>query len=109
MTSSSDLKNHHISILHYWNKGIRSAPVIHRKTNIPLRTIYYNINKLKQTNSLKHRGENGRPSMLGDAITKAIGQCIRHNNEIMLNEIKENLALQNSIYIITTAFIKIGL
>ncbi len=105
MTSSSVLKNHHISILHYWNKGIRSAPVIHRKTNIPLRTIYYNINKLKQTNSLKHRGENGRPSMLGEAITKAIGQCIRHNNEIMLNEIKENLALQNSIYIITTAFI----
>ncbi len=40
---------------------------------------------------------------------KAIGQCIWRNNEIMLNEIKENLALQNSIYIITTAFVKIGL
>ena len=92
MTSPSDLKNHHISIVHYWNKGIRSAPRIHRKTNIPLRTIYYNINKLKQTNSLKHRGENGRPSVLGGTIKKAIGQCIRRNNEIMLNEIKENLS-----------------
>src|SRR5579863_551372 len=92
MTSSSDLKTHHISILHYWNKGIRSAPVIHRKTNIPLRTIYHNINKLKQTNSLNHRGENGRPSVLGGTIKKAIGQCIRRNNEIMLNEIKENLS-----------------
>jgi hypothetical protein len=109
MTLSSDLKNHHISILHYWNKGIRSAPAIHRKTNIPLRTIYYNINKLKQTNSLKHRGGNGRPSVLGGTIKKAIGQCIRLNNEIMLNEIKENLASQNSIYITTTAFVKIGL
>jgi transposase len=77
MKSSSDLKNHHISILHYWNKGIRSAPVIHRKTNIPLRTIYYNINKLKQTNSLKHRGGNGRPRVLNGTEKKAIGQYIR--------------------------------
>ena len=59
MTSSSDLKKHHISILCFWNKGVRSAPAIHRETNIPLRTIYYNINKLKQTNSLKHRCGNG--------------------------------------------------
>ncbi len=109
MTSSSDLKNHHISILHYWNKDIRSAPVVHRETNIPLRTIYYNINKLKQTNSLKHRGENGRPSVLGGTIKQAIGQYIRRNNELMLNAIKENLASQNSIYITTTAFVKIGL
>jgi len=72
MTLSSDLKNHRISILHYWNKGIRSAPAIHRKTNIPLRTIYYNINKLKQTNSLKHRGGNGRPSVLGGTIKKLL-------------------------------------
>jgi hypothetical protein len=64
MTSSSDLKSHHISILHYWNKGIRSAAVIHRKTNIPLRAIYYN--------SLKHRGENGRPSVLGGTIKKLL-------------------------------------
>ena len=55
-----------ISILYFWNKGIRSAPAIHRKTNIPLRTIYYNINKLKETNSLKHRGGNGRPRVLGN-------------------------------------------
>jgi len=49
MTLSSNFKNNHISILHYWNQGIRSASDIHRKTNIPLRTIYYNINRLKQT------------------------------------------------------------
>ncbi len=109
MTSPSDLKNHHISLLHYWNKGIRSAPVIHLKANIPLRTIYYNINRLKETNSLKYRGENVRPSVLGGTIKKAICQCIRRNNEIMLNEIKENLASQNSIYITTTAFVKTGL
>ena len=92
MTSSSDLKKHHISILHFWNKGVRSARVIHRETNIPLRTIYYNINKLKQTNSLKHRGGNGRPRVLRGIEKKAIGQYIRRNDVITLNEIKENLS-----------------
>ncbi len=63
MTSSCDLKNHHISNLYYWNKGIRSALFIHRENCISLRTIYYNINKSKQTNSLKHLGGNDRPRM----------------------------------------------
>ena len=92
MTSSNDLINHHISILYYWNKGIRSAPAIHRETNIPLRTIYYNINKLKQTNSLKYRGGNGRPCVLSEIEKKAIGQYIRRNNEITIDEIKEKLS-----------------
>jgi len=92
MTLSSDLKNHHISILHYWNKGIRSAPAIRRETNIPLRTIYYNINKLKRTNSLKHRGGNGRPHVLSGIEKNATGQYIRRNNEITVKEIKEKLS-----------------
>ncbi len=76
MTRTNDLKSHRILILYYWNKGIRSARFIHRKRNIPLRTIYYNINKLKQTNSLKHRGGNGRPSVLGGIEKKAIDQYL---------------------------------
>ena len=92
MTPSCHLKNHHISMLYFWNKGIRSASVIHRETNIPLSTIYYNIDKLKQTNSLKHQGGNGRPRVLSGIEKKAIGQYIRRNNEITLNEIKENLS-----------------
>ncbi|CAF1008981.1 unnamed protein product [Rotaria sordida] len=92
MTSSSDLKNHRISILHYWNKGIRSAPAVHRETNIQLRTIYYNINKLKQTNSLKHRDRISRPHVLSGIEKKAIGQYIRRNNEITVKEIKKKLS-----------------
>src|SRR5690349_12786628 len=64
MTLSSHLKNHHISILYFWNKGIRSVRDIHHKTNISLSTIYYNIHKWKQTNLLKHRGGNGQPCVL---------------------------------------------
>jgi transposase len=90
MISFSDLKNHHISILYFWNKGVRSAPAIHRETNISLRTIYYNINKWKQTNSRKQRGENGQPRILSEIEKQAIGQYIRRNNEIILKEIKEN-------------------
>jgi transposase len=92
MKQSSQLKNHHISILDWWNKGIRSGRAIHRETNISLSTICYNINKLKQTGSLKHRGGNGRPRALSGKEKKSIGQYIRQNNEITLNELKENLS-----------------
>lgn len=64
MTPIGGLKNHQNSILHYWNKGTRSASFVYRETNIPLSTIYYDIDKLKQTGSLKHRGGNGRPRVL---------------------------------------------
>ena len=71
MKQSSQLKNHHIAILYWWNKGIRSGRAIHQKTDIPRSTIYYNINKLKQTNSLKHRGGNGRPRVLSGIEKKS--------------------------------------
>ena len=83
---SSDFKNHCISILSYWNKSIRSALIIRRKINIPLKTLYYNINKLKQINSLKHRGGNSRLHILSGIEKNAIGQYIRHNNEITVKE-----------------------
>ena len=58
----------------------------------PLRTIYYNINKLKQTNSLKHWSGNGRARVLSGIEKNAIGQFIRLNNEITLRKIQENLS-----------------
>ena len=44
-----------ISILHYWNTGIRSALIIHRKTKIPLSTNKYNLKKLRESLILKHK------------------------------------------------------
>ncbi|CAF4329097.1 unnamed protein product, partial [Rotaria magnacalcarata] len=49
----------------------RSLSRIHCETNIPLRTMYYNIDKLKQTGSLQHRGGNGRPRILGGIAKKS--------------------------------------
>jgi transposase len=40
-------------ILHFWNQGIRSLLEIHKKTNIPIRTIKYNVKKIKD-NDPKH-------------------------------------------------------
>ena len=57
----TNLSNAQISILHYRNNGIRSAHFIHRETKIPLSTVKYNIKKLRETKSLKHRGGNDRP------------------------------------------------
>ena len=85
----TNLSNTQISILHYWSNGIRSAHFIHRQTKIPLSTVKYNIKKLKETNSLKHRGGNGRPRVINSAGSRAIDQYIRRNNETTLKEIKE--------------------
>ncbi|CAF4011048.1 unnamed protein product, partial [Adineta steineri] len=39
-----------------------------------------------------HRGGNGRPRLLNEKEKRPIGQCIRRNNEITVNEIKEKLS-----------------
>ncbi|CAF1213410.1 unnamed protein product [Rotaria sordida] len=88
----TNLSNAQISILHYWNNGIRSAYFIHCETKIPLSTVKYNIKKLKETKSLKHRGGNGRPRAIRNAGRRAIAQYIRRDNETTLKEIKEKLS-----------------
>lgn len=36
------------AILCLWNKGVRNASEIHRRTSIGLSTIYYNLKKLEK-------------------------------------------------------------
>ena len=52
-------------------------------------TVKYNIKKLKEINSLKHRGGNGRPCVINSADSRPIHQYIRRDNETTLKEIKE--------------------
>ena len=87
-----NLSNGQISILYYWSNGIRSARFIHRETKISLSTIKYNIKKLKETNSLKHRSGNGRPRVINSVGSRPIAQYIRRDNETTLKEIKEKLS-----------------
>ena len=44
-----------ISLLHFWNQGIRSVPELSRLTGFPIRTTRYNVNRLKENNTLEHR------------------------------------------------------
>ena len=92
MLSASRLKHHQISILHFSKKGVRSAARIHHKTNIPIKTIYYNIEKLKLTGSLKHRGGNSQPHVFDKKQKKAIGKYVRRNNEITLIEVTRKIS-----------------
>ena len=90
----TNLSNSEISILHYWNNGIRPAHFIHSETKIPLSTVKYNIKKLRETKSLKHRGGDGRPCVVSSTDSTAIAQYmyIRRDNETTLKEIKEKLS-----------------
>ena len=88
----TNLSNCQISILHYWNNGIRSAHFIHSETKIPLSTVKYNIKKLRETKSLKHRGGDGRPCVISSTDSTIIAQYIRRDNETTLKEIKEKLS-----------------
>ena len=46
MTSAKETQRQ--TILHLWNQGITNDQEIHRRTSIPLATIYKNIKKLKK-------------------------------------------------------------
>ena len=91
MGKASDLKSHHISVLHYWNMGVRSARKIHRDTKLPLSTISYQLKKLRTQRSLEYRAGNVRKRKIGAKHSRALGQFIRRNNELTLDELAEKL------------------
>ena len=84
-----------ISIFHFLNSGITSPIAIHRKTQIPLTTIKYNLRKFKETKSFQCRGGNGCPRRISYADSVAISQYIRRNNEIILREFQEKLSVSH--------------
>ena len=54
--------------------------------------VKYNIKKLRETKSLKHRGGNSRPCVVSRADSTAIAQYIHRDNETTLKENKEKLS-----------------
>ncbi|CAF1112995.1 unnamed protein product [Didymodactylos carnosus] len=102
MTKTNSLKSHHISVLHYWNIGSRSARKIHRATEIPLSTISYQLKKLKAQGSLQYRAGNGRKRKIDAKCSRALGQFIRRNNEVTLHELAEKLRNQCQLTVSTS-------
>ncbi len=96
------MKNNHLStqrsvILHYYNLGHRCAAEIARKTKISVRTIRYNLAKIRKEGSVEHRRGNGRLRKITAEHNIAIGQWIRRNNEINSKEIAEKLRVTKGL------------
>ncbi|CAF4496751.1 unnamed protein product [Rotaria sp. Silwood2] len=86
-------------ILHYWNNGYRSPAIIARITKIPLRTVKYNIDKIKKQGSVEDRPRSGRPLKINSDDNKALGQWIRRNNETTTKELAEKLLQQRGRHV----------
>ncbi|CAF4782860.1 unnamed protein product [Rotaria socialis] len=72
----STMKTKRSTILHYWNNGHRSPATIARITKIPIRTVKYNIIKIKNQGTIEDRPR----KITGNDDKLALGQWIRRNN-----------------------------
>ena len=86
-------------ILHYYNLGHRCAAEIARQTKIPVRTVRYNLAKIKKEGGVEHRCGNDRPRKITAEDSRAIGQWIRRNNEITASEIVEKLQSNRNLIV----------
>jgi transposase len=84
---SSRLEVQRQTIVHYWLNGTRSPKEIQQKTNISLRTIKYNLKKLRETGSVEHKKGNGRPSKVTQSVSRAVGQNVRRNATISTRQL----------------------
>ena len=56
---SNLLKTRRSAIFHFWNNGHQSPDAISRITKTPLRTVKYNIRKIKQQGTIEDRPRKG--------------------------------------------------
>ena len=88
---SNSLKTRRSAILHFWNNGHRSPATISRITKTPLRTVKYNIRKIKQLGTIEDRSCKGRPRTITASDSIALGQWIRRNSEATSKELAQKL------------------
>ena len=74
---SNSLKTRRSAILHFWNNGHRSPATISGITKTPLRTVKYNIRKIKQQGTIEDRPRKGRPRTITESDSIALTQWIR--------------------------------
>ena len=90
--SASTKKSQREAILFLWNEGVCIPKEIQARTNILLRTIYDNIEKIKKTGTVDHARGNGQPKKITESTARAIGQHIRHDSSIPTRIIAIKLA-----------------
>jgi len=91
ISCQNHLSNQRSVILHYWNLGYRCGTDIARVTNIPVRTIRYNLAKLQKLRTVEHRRGNGRPRKIGSSDHLAIGQWLRREKNLSAKKIQQRI------------------
>lgn len=84
---NSRLETQRQTIYHYWLNGVQSPKEIHKKTNIPYRTVLDNLKKLRDTGTIEHKKGNGRPTKVTQNIARAVGQKVRRNSAISTRQL----------------------
>ena len=89
--NDSPLSTNRSVILHFYSTGYRCAAEIARRTKVPVRTVRYNVVKIRRQGNVEHRDGNGRPRKILPNINPSIGQWIRKNKEITVKKILQTL------------------
>ena len=89
----------HISILHCWNNGVRSASAIARTCNIPLSTAHYNLEKLRTFGKLERKKTKKKTHLITPRLSVAIGQMIRRNKESTAGEIAARIRCEYGLVV----------
>ena len=88
---SNSIKTRCSAIIHFWNNGHRSPAAISHIINTSLRTVKYNIRKIKQQGTIEDRPSKGRPRMVTASDSIALGQWIKRNKEATSKELTQKL------------------
>ena len=70
---SNSIQTRRSAILHFWNNGQRSPAAIFPITKSLLRTVKYNITKIKQQDAIEDRARKGRPRKVTMSDNIALG------------------------------------
>lgn len=85
------MKTRGSTISHYWHNGHRSCATIAHITKVPIRTVKYNIAKIKEQGAVEGGSRTDQLRKINGNDSKALGQWIRRNNEITSNELAQKL------------------
>jgi transposase len=82
---------HAKTVQQLWNRGIRNAAEIQKRTGVPRSTVYYNISKLKKTGSVMHLKRSGRPRKISSQTSKFLVRKIKKNPSVSTKALSANL------------------
>jgi len=95
--NSNIMKTKRSAILHFWQNGERSPAAISRMTKISIRTVNYNIKKIKQQGTIEDRPRQGRPRKITGTDNIALGQWIRRDNESTSKQLAHKLLYERDL------------